>query len=288
MQSARFFSSPITRRLRPWFDRHGSKLWQPLLTLLILSVTIATIILSSVQRSVALEFTPPDRNAPGRVIIDGGGARFNTETTIDRNISPQSNPGRASHSQFSNFDLSVEGNRLLSVPGLECPLTALVPESNAGLTLTPYPRLFFHMPPSPGASVAFRLETEAGELVYATQFVPEERDGSYDIALPSTSNLPPLEVGVMYRWTFTIPEQDLTLSGGILRGEPSPGFAVLLSAANPIERVRLLARTGIWFDALAEAADLVRNDRDRADYKQLWDDLLESVDLDKIAERPLL
>ncbi|NJN61365.1 MAG: DUF928 domain-containing protein [Coleofasciculaceae cyanobacterium RL_1_1] len=144
------------------------------------------------------------------------------------------------------------------------------------------------MPPYPGASVAFRLETETGDLVYATQFVPEARDGTYDIALPTTSNLPPLEVGVLYRWTFEILGQDLILSGGILRGEPSTEFAAELEAADPIERVRLLTETGIWFDAISEAADLVRGDRSNADYEQIWDALLQSIDLHKMADRPLL
>jgi hypothetical protein len=286
MQSVRLFPSHIARRLTPWVTRLFPKTWQLLITLMILGITIAATILGSVEQSAAIEFTPPARNAPGRVIIDGGGARFSTDTLPGRNAPSQ--PIDGGGARFSNFDLSVEGDRLLSGGGMECPLTALVPEANAGLTLLPYPRLFFHMPPYPGASVAFRLENETGELVYATQFVPEERDGTYDIALPKTSNLPPLEVGIMYRWTFAIPEQDLMLSGGILRGEPSAEFAAQLEAANAIERVQLLAETGIWFDAIAEAADLVRSDRSRADYEQLWDELLQSIDLNKMADRPLL
>ncbi len=286
MQSVRLFPSHITRLFSSLIDRLFPKIWQPLMTLAILGVTIAAIILGSIQQGVAIEFTPPDRNAPGRVIIDGGGARFSADSLPSRGVPSQ--PIDGGGARFSDFDLTITGERSITSDGMECPVTALIPAANSGLTLSPYPRFFFHMPPYPGASVAFRLETETGDLVYATQFVPEARDGTYDIALPNTSNLPPLEVGVMYRWTFEIPEQDLMLSGGILRGEASTEFAAELEAAYPIQRVRLLAETGIWFDAISEAADLVRGDRSRPAYQRLWSELLQSVDLQKIGDRPLL
>jgi Domain of Unknown Function (DUF928) len=286
MQSVRLFPSLMARLIASFTDRLGSKIWQPFVTLLILSATIVLLILTSTQRGVAIEFTPPDRNAPGRVIIDGGGARFSTDSLPDRGAPSQ--PIDGGGARFSDFDLLIEGTRSIISDDQECPVTAIIPATNAGLTLSPYPRFFFHMPPYPGASVAFRLETENGDLVYATQFVPEARDGTYEIALPTTSNLPPLAVGTMYHWTFEIPSENLTLSGGILRGEPSEEFAADLAAAQPIERVRLLAETGIWFDAMSEVADLVRSDRTNADYERLWDELLQSVDLQKIADRALL
>jgi hypothetical protein len=286
MPSVRLFPSHFARLLVSLTDRLFSQARQPLITLAILSVTIAAIVLGSIQQSVAIEFTPPDRNAPGRVIIDGGGTRFSAENLPSRGAPSQ--PIDGGGARFSDFDLAIEGQRSLISDGMECPVTALIPVANSGLTLLPYPRFFFHMPPYPGASVAFHLATETGDLVYATQFVPEARDGTYDIALPTTSNLPPLEVGVMYRWTFEILEQDLILSGGILRGEPSTELAAELEAADPTERVRLLAETGIWFDAISEAADLVRGDRSNAEYEQMWDELLQSVELNKMADRPLL
>jgi hypothetical protein len=286
MQSVRLFPSHMARLVTSFTDRLVGKVWQSLITLLILSVTIVMLIVASTQRGVAIEFTPPNRNAPGRVIIDGGGARFSTDSLPGRGAPSQ--PIDGGGARFSDFDLIIEGARSITSEGQECPVTAIIPATNVGLTLSPYPRFFFHTPPYPGASVAFRLTTEAGDLVYATQFVPEARDGTYEIALPATSNLPPLEVGTMYLWTFEIPEQSLTLSGGILRGEPSVEFAADLAAANPIKRVRLLAETGIWFDAISEVADLVRSDRTNAYYEHLWDELLESVELDKIADRPLL
>lgn len=286
MPSDRLFPPDLTRRIS-WLTRSLiPKIWSPLMMLIILSLTIAVMILGSIQPGVAFEFTPPNRNAPGRVIIDGGGTRFSTNGLPGRGAPSQ--PIDGGGTRFSDFDLTITGERSITSDGMECPVTALIPAANSGLTLSPYPRFFFHMPPYPGASVAFRLETETGDLVYATQFVPEARDGTYDIALPTTSNLPPLEVGVLYRWTFEILGQDLLLSGGILRGEPSTEFAAELEAADPIERVRLLAETGVWFDAISEAADLVRGDRSNADYEQIWDELLQSIDLHKMADRPLL
>jgi len=242
------------------------------------------LILTAAPRGVAVEFTPPDRNAPGRILIEGGGARF-ADGLPDRGAPDSAGAGGA---RFADFEIGVDGVRILEIPGRECPLTAALPASTSGLTLRPYPSIFVHMPPYPDEPVEFRLMTEDDVLVYATQYVPNPIDGTYDITLPDSSNLPPLEVGVMYRWTFAIPSEELVLSGGIVRGEPTADFAADLAAASPIERVELLAETGIWYDAVAEAADLVRSDRDRADYKALWDGLMYSVDLDKMAMKPLL
>ncbi|MGD1902710.1 MAG: DUF928 domain-containing protein [Geitlerinemataceae cyanobacterium] len=259
--------------------------WRRAVLLLAVSGLCAiAFVLGVATRSAAVDFVPPDRNAPGRVII-GGGARFSPDALPGRDAPDSASAGGA---RFADFDIGVDGVRLLSMPGRECPLTAALPASNSGLTLRPYPSVFIHMPPYPGEMVEFKLTTEGGALVYATQFVPQPIDGTYDITLPESSNLPPLEVGVMYRWTFAIPSEDLTLSGGIIRGEATEAFAAQLAAASAKDRVRLLAETGIWYDAVTDAAALVRSDRDRADYKALWDDLMYSVGMNKMAVKPLL
>lgn len=238
----------------------------------------------------AIDFTPPDRGAPGNVLTDAGGVRFSGDIPLG-----SSAPGRdreAARAPAPAFNFAVEGQRMLMLEGFECPLTAIVPDSNYGLTLAAYPRFFFHMPPYPGDAVAFRLETEAGDRLYATEFVPQPIDGTFEIALPSNANLPPLAFNQMYHWTFSIlndNEADFTVSGGVMRVEPTPAFAQRLATAQrPISRIQRLAAAGIWFDAIAGAADLVRSDRTNASYERVWDGLVRSIGLDKMAERDLL
>ncbi|NJN61366.1 MAG: hypothetical protein HC795_07395 [Coleofasciculaceae cyanobacterium RL_1_1] len=111
------------------------------------------IVLGSIQHGVAFEFTPPNRNAPGRVIIDGGGTRFSADSLPGRGVPSQ--PIDGGGTRFSDFDLTIEGERTITSDGMECPVTALIPAANSGLTLSPYPRFFSICRPIPARQSHF-------------------------------------------------------------------------------------------------------------------------------------
>ncbi|MDY6938812.1 MAG: DUF928 domain-containing protein [Cyanobacteriota bacterium] len=242
-------------------------------------VLAATIVLGWQTPSYPVEFNPPDRGAPENLI--GAGTRFSDGPGTTRGpLEPR------------QAIVEIDGTIL------ECPFSALVPQSglgNYGLTLNAYPTFFIHFPQIPRTTLEFVLsDDDSGEIVYQTSYVLAERDATFGITLPRDSNVPPLEVGKIYTWQVSIRSNQLpTPSGYIVRGEierfePTPKFAQALVEASPEEKVALYAEASLWYDAVKTLADLRRTDPDNDRLRADWIELMQAVGLDDIAAKPLL
>lgn len=242
------------------------RLFRPLFRALMLAccaiAAIAVVLVPHPARS--LDFSPPDRGAPERV--DAGGARF--------------------------ADFEREGDREAPIfvdgEALECPLTAVLPEGNYGLTFEPYPSVFVHIPDLPGAEVVFSLRDADDRILYQLRYLKGERHGSVGLSVPKHANVAPLELYEPYRWTLELPEQEEQVSGAIVRVAPTEEFAAQLAEATPEQRLELLAETGIWYDMLEQLAQLHRNNPDDPRWMPIWDDVTEDVGLMKVGDKPLL
>lgn len=242
-----------------------------------LFVVIATIVSWQVP-SYSIEFNPPDRGAPGRLV--GAGTRFSEPTEYTRSAS-----GRR------QANITPNGETLPS------PLVAIVPSSsfgNYGLTLEAYPSFYIHMPSVPGARLEFVLLDELGDRIYDTSYLVADRDATFSIDLPRNANFPPLEVGQIYTWQIRLklnPSSivtDYLVQGQIERFEPEPVLAEALATATPEEKVKLYADTGLWYDALHALAQLRRENPNDPLLDNEWAQLLRSVGLDEIADKPLI
>lgn len=234
--------------------------------------------------TVAAEFIPPDNvGAPrGRV---GGGTRGGSP--FDQ-VSPGV-PGRRIGG----------GSRGCSVTGdspIDQALTALVPETTMGLTVEAYPTFFWYLPPTSATGVEFVLMDEKGEkVIYETTFRTKGEAGIVSLNLPENASLPPLEINNSYRWYFSIicnPEDraaDVYVQGWIRRVEPNPGLAEqLATTTSDLERVQVYARNGIWHEAIAMLAQLRRSNPNDADIRREWEELITSVQLENLAQVPLV
>ncbi|MGQ4647639.1 DUF928 domain-containing protein [Lyngbya aestuarii] len=175
-------------------------------------------------------------------------------------------------------------------------LTALIPETQFGLTVSEYPTFFVYVPQTSGQVGVFTLLDEDKNIVYETTLKLPETDGIVSFGLPATESLAPLAIGKLYRWYFGIiydaedRSRDLLVQGWVQRIEPKPSLINELEIAAPQSYPALYADAGIWHEAIATLAQLRRSQPDNLMWINQWQELLKSepVKLDEIAEKTLL
>ncbi len=171
---------------------------------------------------------------------------------------------------------------------------ALVPERNVALTLSAYPRLIWAMPALQKADVKVRVTDTTAKLVHETSFPAARTAGILNLQVPDALGLQPLAIGGTYNWSVNIlcdafsPDTGRKFTTQIQRVATSPALAKSLAQVQGLERVSLLARNGIWVDALAELVDLRCQDPKNPKIQQAWSDLLKSVALEEAVPLPLL
>lgn len=172
------------------------------------------------------------------------------------------------------------------------PLTALIPATNIGLTVSAHPTFWFYVPYSSTLQrpVEFLLYGTDNHEIYKTTFQLQNTPGIVSLKLPETA--PSLEIGKKYRWRFSflcnLANQAETrfVEGWVRRDTPSPALASQLEAASMRDRIALYAANGFWYDTLSAISQLLRtslpNDTSTAD----WTSVLQSVGLDEITSVP--
>jgi hypothetical protein len=145
----------------------------------------------------------------------------------------------------------------------------LAPDGHTGLTTSATPILYFFVSqpitwptqftisaptqPNPLVEVNIPAPTETG--VYAL------RAGDYHVRL---------EPGVLYTWSVSVilnpkaRSRDIVASASLLRVAPDPAIETALRAAPAGRRAALFAQAGLWYDAVAAAADTAALDRHAA------------------------
>lgn len=174
-------------------------------------------------------------------------------------------------------------------------LTALVPGTNLGLTVSERPTFWFYVPYSSNnrLAVEFSLQNQEKISIYPPQIFPlAGTPGIVSVTLPKTVS--PLEIGKLYHWRFTLicdPNNrldDLTVEGGVERSLLTPELKSRLEKATPRERIAIYAENGLWFDALTNLVELRRAKPQDEALKQDWADLWREVRLESIANKPVV
>lgn len=174
------------------------------------------------------------------------------------------------------------------------PLTALVPvskESVWGLTLSEHPSFLFYLPYSltPNSPIEFVLQDEEQNTVYQAYLHPSQSPGVVKITLPETTT--PLAIERMYHWYFLVycdATKPIFVEGWVKRVALNSDLRVRLEKAVPHEKIALMAAGGIWYDALRDLAELRLTYPNDTSLIADWENLLESADLDAIANEPLV
>jgi hypothetical protein len=174
-------------------------------------------------------------------------------------------------------------------------LTALVPENEVGLTLTPKPTLYFYIPPLEAAqSFEFVVRDEQDNLFYATFLNPVSQSGILTLDLAELLNFPDLQANQNYHWYFSlIPDrdnraEDTVVEGWIQHVTPSSKLQQQLKDDSSLEALSLYQSHGLWYDLLGRIVELRQANPQDVALHDRWVQALESVGLENIAPAPLL
>lgn len=170
---------------------------------------------------------------------------------------------------------------------------ALLPPTTQALTVSGRPTFFVYIPPTTATEASFSLQDESGELQYQTKVALPEQGGALSIPLPETAST--LQEGKTYKWFFEIhcaaqydPDNPI-IEGSVSRTPMAPALESELAASHTaLERVQLYADAGIWYDTLGTLAQARQARPQDPALAQSWQELLNSVGLHEIADRPLL
>jgi hypothetical protein len=215
------------------------------------------------------------------------------------NDAPLSQLPAASATEFDPPDRGTDGNRQGSSSRTGCPevpqpLTALIPETNLGLTVGDRPTFLFYVPYSstPPREVELVLLDEVENEIFNQKITPANIPGILSISLPETAAA--LEVGKTYRWQFSylcnprIRAEDDYVEGAIARVAMDGELSRQLATVNtPLERAELYANAGLWYETLAELAQLRQEQPQNPEILVEWREFLDSVGLGHLAEEPL-
>jgi Domain of Unknown Function (DUF928) len=174
-----------------------------------------------------------------------------------------------------------------------CPITtkslmALVPEKrDQALTTKAHPTFWFYIPYTP-ADIRigeFSLQSSDGKKrIYRTSFRVSNVPGIFSILLPSSVETA-LEEGQSYQWHLklycrsnTNNKPDLGIDGWVQRVPMTPERQHQIDTAQP----------DIWFDSLNALANRLSTSPPDSTVRQDWNNLLKSVDLQELANEPLV
>lgn len=177
-------------------------------------------------------------------------------------------------------------------PGVQQPaLTALIPETNLGLTLAERPTFFWYVPPTSATVAEFVLLDETNAEVYKTHLPIAGQSGIISFSLPADAS--PLEAETLYHWYFSLVYDPLDRSsdqftdGWVQRITPTAPLSAQLATATESEKLVLYTQAGIWHEAIATLAALRLEQPNNTDWVQQWQTLLKSVKLDEVVDQPL-
>jgi len=145
----------------------------------------------------------------------------------------------------------------------------LAPDRHTGLTINPAPTLYFFVSQPITWPTQFTISAPTHPKPVVEVNIPAPRQaGIY--ALRTADYHVRLEPGVLYTWSVSVilkPEarsRDIVASASLLRTVPDPAMESALRGASTSERAALFAQAGLWYDAVAAAADIGAFDRHAA------------------------
>jgi Domain of Unknown Function (DUF928) len=158
-------------------------------------------------------------------------------------------------------------------------LTALVPFSHVGQTISGHPTFTWFVPDRTPYPLQFRLFSSTGQQIYRTEI--QSQPGIMSFALPS--NLPQLTIGQSYKWQVVlvcdrnVPSRNVVAAAEIQVVQPAASLQTQLAAApTPQQRIDLYAGAGLWYDAIAEARKASETSQNQAPVLELLDALASS------------
>jgi len=176
----------------------------------------------------------------------------------------------------------------------ETPLTALVANNGSDYTLSEYPTFWFYIPYAPediGSIEFLLLDRKERKTIYKTGVKLTEKAGIIQVTIPAKPQYA-LKLQENYRWRLNLDcksnatdEPDLVVDGWIQRQPSNPQLENQLEAVQPQEYIAY-SEEDIWYDAIANLAELYFANPEDGNFQDDWTNLLESLGLAEVAEKP--
>lgn len=174
-------------------------------------------------------------------------------------------------------------------------------EATLELTTAAYPTLFVYVPSFDQAAqglslTVMRVTSTAEEELYTESFALPAEAGVVGLT-PTNTALPALTVGQRYHWYVSMVCHSLgsvdqsgnaIADGWMERVTLDDTLRSRLENADLLEQADLYAQAGIWQDTLVILAELRRTQPSDGILQVIWQELLQSVGLQAIAEAPIL
>ena len=247
---------------------YPQKLWFNFLGL-ISSVTLLSYILTLVSIATVaptILFRPPPKEEQPKS-TEGAASRQNKKCSQDFLISRQ--------------QVSL-GERLN--------LTAVVPNSNYGLTVASRPTFWIYLPKTSARQAILSIKEEGIKPHWQQSLSLTGEAGITGIKL--SDDAPALEIGKNYQWAVILVcdsrpnPNDPVVAAWIKRVDESDLNNFQLSAKNSLEKAAWYAQKGIWYDALDILGKAKKSSLDN--WHDIWVKYLQSGGLDEIAHEPLI
>jgi len=217
----------------------------------------------------------PRKDQPAPTVTVGGGRRNDGKCLQERKDSEQS--------------AATKPLDQLLTPVLPSPFTDLQ------LTVSAHPTFLVYVPQTSAKAVELTLlardKDKGEEPIYQTSVNLTGTPGIVSITLPATA--PDLEMGKDYKWIVALACQaggptpnDPFVEALIRRIQPDSALSQL-AQAKPLDRVALYAKSGTWYDALANLAELRKAQPNDAEVASAWKELMQGAGLEAIANAPL-
>lgn len=164
------------------------------------------------------------------------------------------------------------------------PLTALVPPTNIGLTISERPTFWFYVPYQSARPVEFSLSDDKNNVVYNTTLQLTGTPGIVSINLPQS--VPPLKRGKNYQWKFsyichpTVRSKNASVNGYVERISLDRDLKSQLEQATTLrERISLYAAKGLWYELLTTLAEERRKNPQDVELAAAWENLLRQAEV---------
>jgi hypothetical protein len=171
----------------------------------------------------------------------------------------------------------------------------LIPTSKeAQLTTSGNPTFFIYVPQTTQQiqGMEFILRDDQNVPLYKKTFKPAEQSGIVSVTLPAQQAS--LQLDKTYTWSFSMicdprnRDQDLYLKGKIERVQDENLTQQIQETTQPLEQATIYATAGFWENALSTLANLRRQRPNDPEINKYWSELLTSVELQEVANQPLL
>jgi hypothetical protein len=183
------------------------------------------------------------------------------------------NEAPASQPRYVPPSRGAPGGRLSGAGSRGAPNTTtidpLAPDGHAGQTTNGTPTLYFFVSQPITERTQFTISAPSRPSPIIEVDIPPPRErGIY--SLRTADHRIRLEPGVVYTWSVSVirdPKErskDIVASAHLLLTAPDPALEAAVRTAPPMRRAGLFAQAGLWYDAVAAAAETAALDRHAA------------------------